>query len=410
MCYRPRSTRKRKTNVDDSDDLRHWTKDKYVKLLSETGIAADPTWKVDIVHQLFLANTNTAVKWAIPNNGDPINVDTNQATDSAAVAADVQPSNSRPPVNTATRTEEILKETTLALKTATEALTTMTSFVGSVMQQRNNVTQSSNRRLDKTGVIYAEDLSKMDYVSPIIRKQILEWKDVNLACLLTPKYEVPNVRSLQSEGLVVELSSPHDVRLDHHLTLDEFNKAFRKYRNVLCKPYPQSKDEMEQHEADINEIAHNYGPTFYIYHKSFSAKAANAIVEHNVVINGAKEDDRMLHLIMHGTPSRHCEHRGEFDHISRFCESQKYKTPANLQKVNTHNDRSVDKLGRDIKRLDGREICNNFNFGVCSQKTCKFVHACVSCKGRDHNIKTCKNNKGDQHNPKDKKETIPRHK
>ena len=101
---------------------------------------------------------------------------------------------------------------------------------------------------------------------------------------------------------------------------------------------------------------------------------------------------------------------GEFDHISRFCESQKYKTPANLQKVNTHNDRSVDKLGRDIKRLDGREICNNFNFGVCSQKTCKFVHACVSCKGRDHNIKTCKNNKGDQHNPKDKRETIPRHK
>ena len=64
---------------------------------------------------------------------------------------------------------------------------------------------------------------------------------------------------------------------------------------------------MEQYEADINEIAHNYGPMFYIYHKSFSAKAANAIVEHNVVINWAKVDDRMLNLIMHGTPSRHCE-------------------------------------------------------------------------------------------------------
>ena len=130
MCYRPSSTRKLKTNVDDSNDLRHWIKDKYVKLLSETGIEVDPTWKVDIVRQLYLANTNTAVKWAIPNNGDPINVDTNQATDSAVVAADVQPSNSRPPVNTATRTEEILKETTSALKTATETLTTMTSFVG----------------------------------------------------------------------------------------------------------------------------------------------------------------------------------------------------------------------------------------------------------------------------------------
>ena len=140
--YRPRSTRKRKTNVNDSTDLRHWTKNKYVKLLSEKSIKVDPMWKVDIVRQLYLANTNTAVERTIPNNGDPINVDTNQAT--AAVAADVQPSNSHPPVNTATRTEEILKETTSALKTATEALTTMTSFVGSVMQQRNNVTQSSN--------------------------------------------------------------------------------------------------------------------------------------------------------------------------------------------------------------------------------------------------------------------------
>ena len=86
-----------------------------------------------------------------------------------------------------------------------------------------NVEQTFHRYLDKTGVNYAEDLPKMDYVSPTIRKQILEGKNVNLACLLTPKYEIPNVHSLQSEGLVVELSSPLDARLDHHLTLDEFN-------------------------------------------------------------------------------------------------------------------------------------------------------------------------------------------
>ena len=66
-----------------------------------------------------------------------------------------------------------------------------------------NVGQTFYKHLDKTGVIYARDLPKMDYLSPTIRKQIIEGKDVNLACLLTPKYEVPNVRSLQSEGLVV---------------------------------------------------------------------------------------------------------------------------------------------------------------------------------------------------------------
>ena len=63
--------------------------------MKKKGIEVDPTWKVDIVRQLYLANTNTAVERTIPNNGGPINVDTNQATDSGAVAADVQPSNSR---------------------------------------------------------------------------------------------------------------------------------------------------------------------------------------------------------------------------------------------------------------------------------------------------------------------------
>ena len=37
-----------------------------------------------------------------------------------------------------------------------------------------NVEQTFYRHLDKTGVIYAEDLPKMDYLSPTIRKQILE--------------------------------------------------------------------------------------------------------------------------------------------------------------------------------------------------------------------------------------------
>ena len=33
----------------------------------------------------------------------------------------------------------------------------------------------------------------------------------------------------------------------------------------------------------------------------FSAKAANAIIEHNIAINWGKVDDRLLHLVMHGT-------------------------------------------------------------------------------------------------------------
>ena len=68
--------------------------------------------------------------------------------------------------------------------------------------------------------------------------------------------------------------------------------------------YPQRRDELNQYEADINDIATNYGPKFYRYHKIFSA---NAIIEHNIAINWGKVDDRLLHLVMHGTQSRECE-------------------------------------------------------------------------------------------------------
>jgi hypothetical protein len=36
----------------------------------------------------------------------------------------------------------------------------------------------------------------------------------------------------------------------------------------------------------------------------FSAKATNAIIEHNIDINWGKVDDRLLHLVMHGTQRR----------------------------------------------------------------------------------------------------------
>ena len=121
-------------------------------------------------------------------------------------------------------------------------------------------------------ILYSEDLPKLNYVSPTLRKQIVEDKDINLALLLYPKNEVPQTRTIFSEGLTVELSAPKDTRLEQCLTLDEFNKPFRKYRNIICKVYPQRRDELDQYEADINDIATNYGPKFYRYHKCFQLR------------------------------------------------------------------------------------------------------------------------------------------
>ena len=61
---------------------------------------------------------------------------------------------------------------------------------------------------------------------------------------------------------------------------------------MLCQVYPQCRAELEQYEADINEIASDYRPRFYVYHKMFSAKVVAAISEHNIVINWNKIDER----------------------------------------------------------------------------------------------------------------------
>jgi hypothetical protein len=78
------------------------------------------------------------------------------------------------------------------------------------------------------GIVHSEDLPKLDYVSLTLRKQILEGKNINLALLLYPKNEVPQTRTIFSEALTVTLSPPKDTRLEQCITIDEFNKAFRK--------------------------------------------------------------------------------------------------------------------------------------------------------------------------------------
>ena len=39
--------------------------------------------------------------------------------------------------------------------------------------------------------VYAEDLPKMDFVAPSVKKQILEGNNVNLTILLSSKYDLP---------------------------------------------------------------------------------------------------------------------------------------------------------------------------------------------------------------------------
>ena len=421
------SGRKRPARHDPSDPM-HWNKEQCIHHLKEIGISVKSTWRLNMIRQLYFENHKNTPQNEVPQ--DTININDNTSTEPSKEQNEMETQVHQTNQNSvATHTEELLKETTCicALKTATKALSSMSSMVAGILQNKgatgstpnqksnfdlstafqatyrtatplnpSNVEQTFRRQVDTSkGIMYSEDLPKLDYVSPTLRKQILEGKDINLALLLYPKNEVPQTRTIFSEGLTVELSAPKDTRLEQCLTLDEFNKAFRKYRNIICKVYPQRRDELDQYEADINDIATKYGPKFYRYHKMCSAKAANAIIEHNIAINWGKVDDRLLHLVMHGTQSRECELCGDYDHTTKFCKKQRskeiplQKSPQNMANIRSVGEKNKDRYGRNIIQVEGHDLCNNFNYGTCKWKDCKFSHACLKRKDKGHGFKTC---------------------
>jgi hypothetical protein len=69
----------------------------------------------------------------------------------------------------------------------------------------------------------------------------------------------------------------------------------------------------------------------------FSAKAATAITEHNILINWSKVDDKLLNLVTHNVQSRACNLCGNFDHSSKFCDRAKHGMPDAAPSTQTSN-------------------------------------------------------------------------
>jgi hypothetical protein len=59
---------------------------------------------------------------------------------------------------------------------------------------------------------------------------------------------------------------------------------------------------------------------------------------------------------------------------------------ANIRSVGEKN---KDRYGRNIIQVEGHDLCNNFNYGTCKWKDCKFSHACLKRKDKGHGFKTC---------------------
>ena len=118
---------------------------------------------------------------------------------------------------------------------------------------RSSNTQDNRNYVETPHGYSAESLPLVETISPHMRKNIIEGKDVNLAALLIPYYSGP-----MNNDDRLSVDSCHnrkpDPRLNRNLNLNEFMKAFGIYKNVMCQAYPSRREELDMCERDIVDM------------------------------------------------------------------------------------------------------------------------------------------------------------
>lgn len=107
--------------------------------------------------------------------------------------------------------------------------------------------------ITKTKFGYAsESLPFVETVSPVMRKAIIDGKDINLSQLLLPTNNAITIKDKEDK-------LEKDTCLFKNLSIAEFIYAFGIYKNIMCKAYPQRHEELDLYERDIVEMANRYG-------------------------------------------------------------------------------------------------------------------------------------------------------
>jgi len=252
-----------------------------------------------------------------------------------------------------------------------------------------NCTATANQNPEISQGVRSDSYSNIDIISPSLERQILEGIDVNLASLLIPNYECPQTHTITTNSLEVNVPGKPDVRLKRALTIQEFIKAFGKYKSVMTAVYPARREELDAYAEDIVDISNFYGPKFYDYHKMFSAKAAALLTKLKRKVEWSKRDRDILSLIAAGVKVNVCKLCSMSDHTTKFCPLQ-LTSEAKVQSENNvrGNDRN-DRYGRPHYFQEEKEICNNFNGKGCIKSNCSFLHVCSKCRSANHSFSSC---------------------
>ena len=179
------------------------------------------------------------------------------------------------------------------------------NYSGSAAGGSNNVVFMPNQpRGFRTGIGFSsESLPQVELVSPMIRRKIIEGKNINLAVLLIPYYEGAMTNDERSDLYSCSTKKP-DLRLNKILDLSSFMKAFGIYKSIMTEVYPQRQRELDAYERCIIDMGIRYtGSGFYEYHRQFSAKAAAYLEQHNIKIDWSIRDNVLYTNVFTGQQS-----------------------------------------------------------------------------------------------------------
>lgn len=98
-------------------------------------------------------------------------------------------------------------------------------------------------------------------VSPNIRANIVQGKDIHLASLLLPLQAVD--RKMVDCGDVAGFLKTSDPRLQCNLAFFEFVIAFSIFRDILCQSFPERREELDLYLAMMADFNQRYGGTLF---------------------------------------------------------------------------------------------------------------------------------------------------
>ena len=268
----------------------------------------------------------------------------------------------------------------------TSASATTMAALHREMQQLSNLVRSSHTAENSdalANIAKPPDSLPMipDTVSPMLRRQIVEGKLVNLAELLIPNSRSQDCRTSECDGQSFAIKD--DNRLNKILTQGEFHSAFLAYKKILCEAFPGQYSMMDAYQQHITDMAAQYGGSlFYEYHKMFAAKAA-AWMAKGVLVDWGLVDTRIYTTVTSGYRSRSCGLCHSLCHLTDFCPQLKLLTSSSIRRSTYHPYVCPDHHPGGQNQDRGRDICKNVNSSDtrCLRGiSCHFRHACLVCQ------------------------------